>query len=289
MILKTFKTAAEFLAEARPALEAAEAANNLMYGLALRLERYPERIHIPPFFAVMRYKRDLVAAALMTPPHNLVVLSTNPDYSAEAFDLAARNLRNENWPVPAVLGPNEAALSFAKVWQSLTGQPYALNQHERVYELRKVVPPPRPSGRMRLATMADLDLAGLWVHDFQVEAVPHQAVTLEEALEGARVKISDQDFYVWDDGQPVALAGRNRPTPNGYCVGPVYTPPAYRAKGYATALTAELSQILLELGKKFTCLFTNLANPTSNSIYKKIGYKPVCDFDLYEFGSEPSS
>lgn len=285
MILKTFKTAAEFLGEARPALEAAEAANNLMYGLALRLERYPERIKSQPFFAVMRYKRDLVAAALMEPPHNLVVLSTNPDYSAEAFDLAVRNLRNEDWPVPGVLGPNEAALSFTKVWSTLTGRPCALSQHERVYELRKVVPPPRPAGRMRLATLADLELAGRWMHEFQVEAVPQDAGTPQETLELARVKINDQDFYLWDDGQPVALAGRNRPTPNGYCVGPVYTPPARRARGYATALTAGLSQALLDSGKKFTCLFTNLANPTANSIYQKIGYKPVCDFDLFEFGA----
>ena len=284
MILKTFKTAAEFLQEVRPALEISEAANNLMFGLALRLDRYHERIMIPPYFAVMRRKRELQAAVLMTPPHNLVAMSTNPDYSIEAFDLVTRNLRNENWQVPGVLGPNEAALAFAKVWRSLTGEAYVLDMHERVYELRKVVPPAQPPGRMRLATMADLDLVARWIIEFRAEALPQESTTAEDALEGARIKIEDQDFYLWEDGQPVALAGRTRPTPNGYCIGPVYTPVAFRCKGYATALTAALSQVLLDSGKKFTVLFTNLSNPTSNRIYRKIGYRSVCDFDQYLFG-----
>ena len=284
MILKTFKTAADFLRESRSALEANEAANNLIFGLALRLERYPEQFKSPAYFAVMRYKSELQAAVLMTPPHNGVVMSTNPDYSAEAFDLVTRNLRNENWPVPGVLGPNEAALSFAMVWSSLTGKTYTLNMHERVYELRKMLPPPQPSGRMRLATNADLALVARWVLEFGAEALPQEISTAEDALELAKTRLDNHDFYLWEDEQPVALAGRTRPTPNGYCIGPVYTPPAFRRKGYATALTAALSQVLLDSGKKFTALFTNLSNPTANNIYQKIGYRPVCDFDLYTFG-----
>lgn len=283
MIFKTFQTAAEFLAEAQPALEANEAANNLMYGLALRLQRAPERIKIPPYYAVVRRKRDLQVAALMTPPHNLVVFSGNDDYSGEAFDLVARNLRQGNWPVPGVLGPREAALAFAKVWQQLTNQKYELGMHERVYELRKVIPPPQPAGHMRLAEMADLEIVAQWIFEFYVEALPEEAHSLSEAREAAETRIRDQDFYLWEDVQPVAMAGRTRPTPNGCCIGPVYTPPELRGKGYATALTAGLSQVLLDSGKQFTALFTNLSNPISNSIYQKIGYKPVCDFDLYTF------
>lgn len=283
MIFKTFQTAAEFLAEAQPALEANEAANNLMYGLALRLQRAPERIKIPPYYAVVRRKRGLQVAALMTPPHNLVVFSSDDDYSSEAFDLVARNLRQGNWPVPGVLGPREAALAFAKVWQQLTNQKYELGMHERVYELRKVTPPPQPSGRMRLAEMTDLEIVAQWIFEFYVEALPEETHSLSEAREAAETRIRDREFYLWDDNQPVAMAGRTRPTPNGCCIGPVYTPPELRGRGYATALTAGLSQVLLDAGKQFTALFTNLSNPISNSIYQKIGYKPVCDFDLYTF------
>ncbi len=82
------------------------------------------------------------------------------------------------------------------------------------------------------------------------------------------------------------MAGKSRPTAHGISVGPVYTPPSLRGRGYATALVAELSQHLLDSGYQFTTLFTDLANPTSNSIYQKIGYQPVCDFTEYAFESK---
>ena len=283
MILTSLQSAAEFLKETRAALEANEAANNLMYGLALRLQSYPERIQIPPYYGVVRQGGELQAAALMTPPHNLVVFAAEGSDPAGAFALIARALREGGWPVPGVLGPNQPALAFARVWQALTGETHQLKIHERVYELRQVVPPPAPPGHIRPAELADLELAARWTCEFHQEAVPMEAITLEEARENSRVKIGDQDLYLWDDRQPVALAGRTRPTPNGICIGPVYTPLEFRRKGYATALTAALSQLQLDEGKKYTALFTNLANPTSNSIYMKIGYHPVCDFDLYGF------
>ncbi len=283
MNLEPFATAAEFLATAGPALEAQESANNLMYGLALRLRQFPERIEIPPYYAAVRQGGELQAAALMTPPHNLIVFSDHPASMAQAFDLVARNLYLDHWPVPGVLGPNEPALAFARVWQEITGKAYHLNMRERCYELRQVLFPPQPPGGMRLANAADLELAARWLYDFQHEAVPDEPISMEEALSSVRTKIADQDFYLWEDSEPVALAGRTRPTPHGYVIGPVYTPPEARRKGYATALTAALSQLLLDTGKQFTALFTNLANPTSNSIYQKIGYRPVCDFDVYLF------
>ena len=65
----------------------------------------------------------------------------------------------------------------------------------------------------------------------------------------------------------------------------VYTPPAYRRRGYATANVAAVSQRALEAGHAYCCLFTDLANPISNSIYQKIGYRPICDFAEYRFDS----
>jgi len=284
MILRAFGSAAEFLRETRPSLEAREAANNLMYGLALRLRDHPERIKIPPYFAAVHSERGLATAALMTPPHNLVVMSADGGAAEEAFDAIARDLRQGAWPVPGVLGPNEPALGFARAWQRLTGRRYTLGVHERVYELTRVIPPPKPPGRMRLADPREEDLVAEWLYEFHLEALPNEPTALNDHREAARIRLADQDMYLWEDGQPVAMAGRTRPTPNGICIGPVYTPLRFRRQGYATALTAALSQLLLDSGKQVVTLFTNLANPTSNSIYMKIGYRPVCDFDLYRFG-----
>jgi predicted GNAT family acetyltransferase len=98
-----------------------------------------------------------------------------------------------------------------------------------------------------------------------------------------QVRITDQTFFLWEDSKPVALAGITRPTPEGMGVGPVYTPPERRGRGYATSLVAQISQQLLASGRQFCTLFTDLANPTSNSIYQKIGYRPVGDYTVYRF------
>jgi len=95
--------------------------------------------------------------------------------------------------------------------------------------------------------------------------------------------VATGDIFLWDDGRPVSVAARNRPTPHGISVGYVYTPPELRGRGYATSCVAALSQHLLDSGYEFCTLFTDLANPTSNDIYQQIGYRPICDYDEYVF------
>jgi hypothetical protein len=283
MNLIRYPDAGAFLADVRPVLEMAEAANNLMYGLALTLERDPNRYPAPPYLSAVGGPNGIVAAALMTPPYNLVVLATEPEQARSAFDRVVGDMLRTGWHPPGVVGPNEAALAFSQAWQVSTSEEYSLAFHERVYELVEVIPPPRPSGEMRPALDADLELCARWLTEFQAEAMPQERQTLDEARSAMRRRIEGWDIYLWDDGGPVALAGRTRPTPHGYTIGPVYTPPEHRRKGYATALTADLSQLLLDMGKQFVTLFTDLANPTSNSIYMKVGFRPVCDFDMYRF------
>ena len=108
-------------------------------------------------------------------------------------------------------------------------------------------------------------------------------MTTAEEVVDARLDGSSGGLVLWwHDGVPVSMAGFGGPTPNGNRVGPVYTPPELRGRGYATACVAELTARLLN-EKRFVFLYTDLANPTSNSIYQKIGYRPVCDVDQYRF------
>ena len=115
-----------------------------------------------------------------------------------------------------------------------------------------------------------------------------------EAMVDHRLVSPTGGILLWEDGgEPVSLAGWGGPTPNGIRVGPVYTPPELRGRGYATALTAELSQRLLdgrllEGGRRFCFLYTDLANPTSNAIYERIGYRRVGESAEYRFGVEPA-
>jgi predicted GNAT family acetyltransferase len=104
-----------------------------------------------------------------------------------------------------------------------------------------------------------------------------------EAVEH-RLAPGDGGFELWEDGgEVVSLSGWGGPTPNGIRIGPVYTPPEHRGRGYATALVAGLSQALLDGGRRFCFLYTDLANPTSNAIYERIGYVKVAESAMVSF------
>ena len=101
--------------------------------------------------------------------------------------------------------------------------------------------------------------------------------------EGVRRTIDEGNVHLWVDAGPVSLAARGRRLPHGSSVGPVYTPPDKRGRGYASACVAALSQAILDGGADYCTLFTDLANPTSNRIYQRLGYQPLCDFTEYRF------
>lgn len=141
-------------------------------------------------------------------------------------------------------------------------------------------------GGMRRAALDDRALLTHWIRAFYDEAVPGGDDEAEEAdrLLESRLRAEDEGYFVWEDEGPVSLAGYGGFTPNGARIAPVYTPPEYRCRGYATSLTAAVSAWLLGSGRQACFLYTDLANPTSNSIYQRIGYEVVCDSAQYRFG-----
>ena len=126
--------------------------------------------------------------------------------------------------------------------------------------------------------MDDAGIVSEWCRAFAAETQ-----TLPESAPRVAEHIKNDSISLWTDPEPVAMAVASANTPNGGRVGGVYTPPHLRGRGYASALVAQLSQSILDSGKRFCFLFTDLANPTSNSIYRKIGYEPVSDFAEYRF------
>jgi len=123
-----------------------------------------------------------------------------------------------------------------------------------------------------------------WLRAFADEAL-HEAPHVEDIELTYRRKEADPHgaWLVWDDGGLVSIAGYGNPTPSGIRVGPVYTPPEHRGRGYATSLVAGLTAERLAAGLTFCFLFTDLSNPTSNAIYARIGYEPVADWDQWSF------
>jgi RimJ/RimL family protein N-acetyltransferase len=277
----------EFLRAAEHAFQQDEAANNLIYGLALRLAADPGRYQRQPFvqkpyLATVHdtvHDARLVCAALMTPPFRLVVYARQPVPPA-AFDLLAGDLQAGSWPVPGVTAESSVGQLFAERWHAVTGQKYGVERQMRIFRLVAVDWPPLPPGRLRPAAVEDTALMWQWHCDFVNEAIPGDPQPMRENVQRS---IEEGNIYLWDDQGPVSLAARGRRLPHGYSVGPVYTPPHLRGRGYASACVAALSQAILDGGSHFCTLFTDLANPTSNRIYQRLGYQPVCDYTEYLF------
>jgi predicted GNAT family acetyltransferase len=198
--------------------------------------------------------------------------------------LLIHNLRDHGWPVPGVIGPSSLSDLFAQAWTSLTGEVSHLRTHERLFELTQVIAPRPGPGQLRIATPDDTALVVRWIKAFQEQAL-YTSISDEEALAWARTRIGNSEVYLWvlPDGAIVSLVGTTRPVSRVIGIGPVYTPPELRGQGYASRSVAALSQHLLDSGWERCSLFTDLSNPTSNSIYQQVGYQPVRDFNEYDF------
>jgi GNAT superfamily N-acetyltransferase len=211
-------------------------------------------------------------AFLHTPPHPLLLTAVSADVAADlAVALTARTLTGVN-------GYDEAAGAFAATWRAATpGGRVTEERRLRLYRLGKLTwPDPAPDGAPRVAADADLPLLAEWFAAFADEV--NETDAEQDQAVAVRDKLSHGGVLVWEaSGRPVAIAGVTRPVARMLRVGPVYTPPERRGHGYASAVTAEVSRRAREAGAEEVLLYTDLANPTSNSIYQRIGYHAVED------------
>jgi len=277
-----FADADSFRERALDFLSAREAEHNLILGLSSQLRSTPNLYGAePPFLAVVEDAGTVTLAALRTPPNKLVLSGTT---SVDAVRAISDDLGAERAELPGVLAEPEVARSFADAWSERTGVSFELATRERIYRLESVTPPRPAPGRLRVARVSDRELLIDWLVDFWTEAVG--GASREDGVAGADRWLAgnERTMYLWEDHGVVSMCGAGGPTPSGIRIGPVFTPRALRARGYASACVAAVSQLQLDSGRTFCFLYTNLANPTSNHIYQAIGYQPVCDADEYHFG-----
>ncbi|HEY2208863.1 MAG TPA: GNAT family N-acetyltransferase [Gaiellaceae bacterium] len=273
MHAERLEDAAKFLTEAGPLLLADEARHNLILGIAGTIRDSPDVYPLRSLWLVRKEGRP-VAAAIRTPPYNLILARPESPLALEAL---ADGIAEE---LPGVNGCVPEADAFAEIWAGRTGARARTNMRQGVYALERVQPLRAVPGSPRVATLDDRDLVLQWWIAFAEEVLHEGGPGREnaEAMVEQRLAAPGRGFLLWEDGgDVVSLAGWGGATPNGIRIGPVYTPPDLRGHGYATALTAELSQRLLDGdlfdgGRRFCFLYTDLANPTSNGIYERIGY-----------------
>ena len=272
-IVHRFTEAKAFLARAESFLRAAEAENVLMLGIC-GSAHFDDSCYL----ATVEENQAVVACALRTPPHS--ALLTRAD--RQALELLAADLADKYEGLPAVAGPEPAAGVFARLWSARTGAAAGPAMRMRVFEARRVVQPPTAAGTFRAATEADLPTVARWTAAFFAEAGLDDPSDPDDV---AREKIREGSLFIWEDARPVSMAAWAGRTGRVVRINSVYTPPEHRGRGYASACVASLTRQLLDEGFALCCLYTDLANPTSNKIYQAIGYRPVCDAAEYHLGA----
>ena len=276
MDVKTYSKAADFISVTGDLLQSDEVRYNLIYGIVRRVVVNPHYYgEEDPWFCTVSDSSRINALVWRTPPHP-VGFAWNAGDPERVVPLLIEAVRNYWQQIPGVTGHREVTDPFAESWSKTCGTSIQSTMAQRIYRLDSVNKIPSVPGRIRLAISADKDLVSSWVHAFAIDSFGESY--RNRPVGDATPRIEKGEIYLWEDaGKPVSMAGKGRPTKHGMSVAPVYTPPELRRQGYATACVAGVCRAILKSGYDFCTIYTDLGNPTSNSIYMKVGFKPVCD------------
>lgn len=242
----------------------------------------PSAVSPPPlYFATIESGSDVVGCAFRTPPYKLGLTRMPPD----AVPLLARDVADVYDELPAALGPVGVVRAFGDAWSQLRGVSAMPGARQRIHILDHVMPPARMApGTMRPAGPADVPLVARWLESFVRDSgLSDPGDPLEHAHRLCGGERGNHLLALWVNEEPVSMAGFPARTRHGVRIGYVYTPDEHRRRGYATALVAQLSGHALDLGFSHCVLYTDLANPTSNKIYREVGYRPLQDVMDVEF------
>jgi predicted GNAT family acetyltransferase len=265
-------TLPEFLDRGWPYLLGEPVLNNVMLTVAhRRADREGDR-----WYLVTDESGAVRGAAMRTPPHGLLLAGSDREVAvalAEAQDA----------PVPHATGTVELVGWFTDRYRELTGVEVLGGMPSRIYRLESVVPPRAAPGHARQAGPSDRDQLIQWSRAFADEAMHGEDAGDPAEPVDARFG-HDGLLWIWeDDGEPVTMTWVTRPVAGIVRISGVYTPPARRRRGYASALVAAASDYALGHFADTCMLYTDLGNPTSNRIYQEIGYRPVTDVETWRY------
>jgi GNAT superfamily N-acetyltransferase len=210
-------------------------------------------------------------------------LAATADLSAVAA--MTSRVRDDMPDLPCVLGSKALVARFVQAWRRPGDREPERGMPQLVYGLDRVKPHCPVPGALRPAKESDVRLLADWFLRFAEDAHVVETSTEMDVAERVRARVIADGYFLWEDGEPSCMVGAGGPPNQVARVGPVYTPPGKRRRGYAGAATAAASQIMLDRGHPICCLYTDASNPTSNHIYQEIGYELVDEVEEYWFQS----
>ena len=286
MDVEAYPNAGDLLLKTGDLLRSDEVRYGLIYGIVRLVAANPHHYgEDDPFFCVVNDGNGISAMSWRTPPYP-VGLAWHAGDPEQAVSLLIECVHGRWAEIPGVTGHREVTDPFADRWCRSFGTSIRSTMAQRIYRLDSVDEVPSAPGRMRLATLADKDLIARWTRAFVAEAGSPTSQNMPER--DATPSIEEGTVYLWEYSEnPVSMVMKGRPTEHGMSITSAYTPPGLRRNGYATACVACVCRGILRSGYEFCTLYTDLSNRMSNSIYMKIGFRPVCDAVEHSFSPTP--
>lgn len=273
-----YENAYDFLKNTEGLLMPDEAKHGLLYSISKKLVKNQDHYGSEkPWFFTISESNQILSAFIRTPPHNLIEAYFSGDIKMISETLCD-TLENHYGKIPGIIGEAVFVKYLSDHYCKRNNVKIKSIMNQRIYKLEKVNIIKYPDGKFRQAEEKDRKILSEWCRSFVQEALGKERTNKDIDL---------SSFFVWETDKIVTMAKMVRPLLNGISISEVYTPPDYRKKGYASACVHALCNYLLKSGYKYCMLYTDLANPISNSIYQNIGFNPVCDSIQIDFESFP--
>lgn len=263
----------EFLSRCESFMLQAESENNLILGLADAMAGKKREFSAPLHYALIRDHR-VIGAALRTDAEKPLSVTRMPQGGIESL---CEKILSQETDLAGVVGEADTAESFANLYSEKKGIQKKLSMHQGVYEASSLIMPDTSDFKIGVVSPDNRKIATKFIDGFIADCFPESSHLVDQTEKMVVRHLKNQTLYLLynENGEACSMAANNRETRNTACVSLVYTPPEHRRKGYGSLVTALVSQKMLDSGKKYCNLFTDLTNPTSNSIYQKIGYKMI--------------
>ena len=271
-----YTTAKDFSDDVLPILNRHEIQNNLIY----------KNIGDDKFMASVKDDYgEVILTAARTESFPMTMYETDNIRNDGAVDFFIRSIMERGIEVNLIMTEKALAKNFCEQYGKLTSKSYCLNESLVLYLLDKTNEVKPIRGSFRKVNPDDMYYLPYWYADFP-PACNIGEYNLSAGIEGANRAVEKGTAYIWVDNYPVSVAASVRNTSNCVFIGHVYTPPNLRGKGYSTACVWHLSQKLFDDGFKYCALYANCANPYSNRVYQKIGYKEIFWYDQYKLTAD---
>ncbi len=255
--------------------------NDLMIGLVTQVCKDETRYNTKSRLFALKDDKTTKLVSFLTLPWPMILYADSiPDNETLSFFIDS--LGEKELSLTGVNAKKDLSFLFADSWAKKTNTISEKKMEMNLFVLHELIKVPSCPGHSVCADEQYKELIIGWMRQFHKEVpIGNDSETyFQEHADGI---IRSHNAFIWIDEEPVCMLFRERPTQHGFSIGYVYTPNQYRKQGYASNLVYQVCKQSFDQGYSYSTLFADVDNPTSNSIYKKIGFREVSLYAMFDF------